>query len=93
LVICVKYSCNIFTYSNITLSDFNKVLSQNSGSFEINLGGEIINALSKSYKDVDTADIFALFNYNKTLEIGMNKGNASELLGIREHASIKINFL
>lgn len=79
--------------TNITLSDFNKVLSQNSGSFEINVGGEIINALSKSYKDVDTADIFALFNYNKVLEIGMNKGNASELLGIREHASIKINFL
>ena len=79
--------------TNITLSDFNKVLSKNSGAFELNVGGEIINILSKAYKDVDTADIFALFNYNKVLEIGMNKGNASKLLGIREHASIKINFL
>ncbi|SUZ86652.1 uncharacterized protein METZ01_LOCUS39506 [marine metagenome] len=79
--------------TNISLSDFNKVLSQNTGSFEINVGGEIISSLSNSYSDVGIADIFAIFNYNQILEIGMNKGNASDLLGIREHDSIKINFL
>ena len=68
-------------------------LVSNNGSFEINVGGEIINSLSNSYSDVGIADIFALFNYNQILEIGMNKGNASDLLGIREHDSIKINFL
>ena len=38
---------NIIT--NITKSDFNKVLSKNSGSFEINLGIDKINKLSNSY--------------------------------------------
>ena len=82
---------NIIT--NITKSDFNKVLSKNSGSFEINLGIDKINKLSNSYSDVEIADLFALFNYNENLEIGMNRGNASNLLGIKNHTQISIKFL
>ena len=82
---------NIIT--NITKSDFNKVLSKNSGSFEINLGIDKINKLSNSYSDVGIADLFALFNYNEKLEIGMNRGNASNLLGIKNHTQISIKFL
>jgi len=82
---------NIIT--NITKSDFNKVLSKNSGSFEINLGIDKINKLSNSYSDVGIADLFALFNYNENLEIGMNRGNASNLLGIKNHTQISIKFL
>ena len=66
--------------TNILLSDFNKVLSKNNGSFEINVGGEIINSLSNSYSDVGIADIFALFNYNRILEIGMNKIKDSQFV-------------
>ena len=93
----IGYSIRIDHYgniiTNISESDFNNVLSKNSGIFEINLGIEKIAQISKSYNDVDTADLFALFNFNGLLEIGMNRGNASELLGIKNHTPITIKFL
>ena len=93
----VGYSVRIDHYgniiTNISKSDFNKVLSKNSGSFEINLGIDKINKISDSYSDVEIADLFALFNYNESLEIGMNRGNASNLLGIKNHTQISIKFL
>ena len=76
----IGYSMRIDHYgniiTNITKSDFNRVLEKNSGSFEINLGVDKICELSKSYNDVNIADLFALFNFNEYLEIGMNKGSA-----------------
>ena len=93
----IGYSMRIDHYgniiTNITKSDFNRVLEKNSGSFEINLGVDKICELSKSYNDVNIADLFALFNFNEYLEIGMNKGSASDLLGIKNHTPITINFL
>ena len=93
----VGYSVRIDHYgniiTNISKSDFKKVLSKNSGSFEINLGIDKINKISESYNDVEIADLFALFNYNENLEIGMNRGNASTLLGIKNHTQISIKFL
>ena len=93
----IGYSIRIDHYgniiTNISESDFNNVLSKNSGIFEINLGIEKIAQISQSYNDVDTADLFALFNFNGLLEIGMNRGNASELLGIKNHTPITIKFL
>jgi S-adenosyl-L-methionine hydrolase (adenosine-forming) len=82
---------NIIT--NISKSDFYNILSKNNGNFEINLGVDKILNISESYNDVGIADLFALFNYNDNLEIGMNKGNASNLLGIKNHTPITINFL
>ena len=52
-----------------------------------------ITKISDSYSDVGVADLFAIFNYNGFLEIGMNGGGASELLGIKNHTPISINFL
>ena len=93
----VGYSVRIDHYgniiTNISKSDFKKVLSKNSGNFEINLGIDKINKISESYNDVEIADLFALFNYNENLEIGMNRGNASNLLGIKNHTQISIKFL
>tara|TARA_B100000287_G_scaffold223411_1_gene210804 strand:- start:3630 stop:4394 length:765 start_codon:yes stop_codon:yes gene_type:complete len=93
----VGYSVRIDHYgnviTNIKKSDFNRVLSKNSGTFEINLGIDKINKISNSYNDVEIADLFALFNYNDNLEIGMNRGNASNLLGIKNHTQISIKFL
>ncbi len=82
---------NIIT--NINKNDFYKVLERNTGNFEVNLGVDIITKISNSYHDVDIADLFALFNYNENLEIGMNRGNASDLLGIKNHTQIAIKFL
>ncbi len=93
----IGYSIRIDHYGNIITnikkSDFNKVLTKNSGNFEINLGIDKITLISNSYNEVDIADLFAIFNYNDNLEIGMNKGNASELLGIKNHTKIPIKFL
>ena len=80
-------------FTNIKKTDFYRVLSKNSGSFEINLGIDKINKISDSYSDVEIADLFALFNYNENLEIGMNRGNAANLLGIKNHTQISIKFL
>ena len=82
---------NIIT--NINRLDFNKNLNKSSGSFSINLGVDKITKISESYSDVGIADLFALFNYNGFLEIGMNGGKASQLLGIKNHTPISINFL
>ena len=73
--------------------DIYNMLSKNAGNFEINLGVDKIITISDSYNDVGIADLFALFNYNNNLEIGMNRGNASNLLGIKNHTPITINFL
>ncbi len=82
---------NIIT--NISKSDFYNMLSRHTGNFEINLGVDKIITISDSYNDVGIADLYALFNYNNNLEIGMNRGNASNLLGIKNHTPITINFL
>ena len=82
---------NIIT--NISKSDFTNSLNKSSGSFSINLGIDKITKISDSYSDVGVADLFALFNYNGFLEIGMNGGGASELLGIKNHTPISIIFL
>ena len=93
----IGYSIRIDHYGNIITnikkSDFYRVLSKSSGNFEINLGVDRISVISSSYNEVDTADLFAIFNFNDYLEIGMNKGNASELLGIKNHTQIPIKFL
>jgi S-adenosylmethionine hydrolase len=52
-----------------------------------------ITKISHTYSDVGIADLFAVFNFNEFLEIGMNGGKASQLLGIKNHTPITINFL
>tara|TARA_B000000565_G_scaffold101222_1_gene75345 strand:+ start:1641 stop:2405 length:765 start_codon:yes stop_codon:yes gene_type:complete len=93
----VGYTMRIDSYgniiTNISKSDFISSLNKSSGSFSINLGIDKITKISDSYSDVGVADLFALFNYNGFLEIGMNGGGASELLGIKNHTPISIIFL
>ena len=93
----VGYTKRIDSYgniiTNISKSDFTNSLNKSSGSFSINLGIDKITKISDSYSDVGVADLFALFNYNGFLEIGMNGGGASELLGIKNHTPISIIFL
>ena len=93
----IGYTMRIDSYGNIITNinrlDFNKNLNKSSGSFSINLGVDKITKISESYSDVGIADLFALFNYNGFLEIGMNGGKASQLLGIKNHTPISINFL
>ena len=93
----IGYVMRIDTYgnliTNINKKDFNNSLNKSSGSFIINLGIDKISKISENYSDVSVADLFAVFNYNGFLEIGMNGGGASELLGIKNHSPITIKFL
>ena len=51
-----------------------------------------INQISKAYNDVPEGEKLALFSSSNLLEIAMNKGNASRLLGLQELDSIRIEF-
>lgn len=49
--------------------------------------------ISKHYNDVESGAELVLFNSNNYLEIAINKGNASQLLGLKTNSKIIIEFL
>jgi len=51
-----------------------------------------INNISKSYNSVPEGERLALFSSTQFLEIAMNKGNGSELFGIKIRDTIRIEF-
>jgi S-adenosylmethionine hydrolase len=51
-----------------------------------------ITKISLSYEDVSAGDIVALFSCNDLLEIAINKGKASSLLGLKNKDAILITF-
>ena len=59
---------------------------------EFRHGDYDINSISKVYSEVPEGEKLALFSSSGNLEIAMNKGNASRLLGIRESDLIRIEF-
>ncbi|MEM7549106.1 MAG: SAM-dependent chlorinase/fluorinase [Bacteroidota bacterium] len=87
-VIRVDSYGNLIT--NIDLKTF-QILSKEK-SFLISFGREKIDRLNKSYYEVDGGDIFVLFNDLKLLEIGINKGSATQLLGLSFESPINIIF-
>ena len=78
--------------TNISKNEFEKV--QKGRSFTILFGreDEMITKLSKKYKDVTNAEKLALFGENNQLQIAINKGRASQLLGLKLHEIIRIEF-
>jgi len=53
---------------------------------------EEIKKISKKYKDVSPGNKLALFGTNNLLEISMNKGKASDLLGLHYYDTVRIEF-
>ena len=51
-----------------------------------------ISKISKSYEDTEIGEIVAFFNSNGFLEIAINRGNASGLLGLKVMDAIRIEF-
>ncbi len=90
-ILRIDHYGNLIT--NIHLDNFNKLIDKNSENFEIIIGIEKLIEINKTYSDVNAGELFALFNSNHFLEIGMNLGNASKLLGMKEDDPISINFL
>ena len=90
-VIRVDHYGNLIT--NISKEEFDVIQIINKQAlFEITVGRETITEINNTYSDVDSGECFIFFNSNGLLEIGLNKGNASELLGLKLDTPITITF-
>lgn len=67
------------------------ILSKGKG-YTIQFGGEKMRKLHTQYHQADQGDCFVLFNSLGLLEIGIYKGNASELLGLAYDSPVNITF-
>ena len=81
---------NVIT--NISKDEFLKV--QKGRVFSILFGreDEKISSISAKYQDVPIAEKLALFGENNQLQIAINKGMASKLLGLKIHEIVRIEF-
>lgn len=61
-------------------------------TFTIQFGGEKFRRIHKNYYEADPGDCFLIFNSLGLMEIGMYKGNASELLGLKHDSPVNITF-
>jgi len=90
-IIRVDHYGNLIT--NISKNEFETIESMNNGQgFVISLGREKAREIHKTYNAVEPGECFCLFNESGLLEIGINSGNAAELLGLRFDSPININF-
>ena len=90
-VIHIDHYGNLIT--NIKHTDYLEIQKINGQvTFQIQIGREIFDRLHEGYDAVDPGEGFVFFNSEKDLQIGINMGRASELLGIRMDASVFINF-
>lgn len=67
------------------------VLSQNK-TYTVQFGGEKFRRMHTQYNQADEGECFILFNSLGLLEIGIFKGNASELLGLNYDSAVSIIF-
>ena len=87
-VVRVDHYGNLIT--NIQREEFCN-LSQGK-QYTILIGREQFRQLNQSINETGSGDCFVIFNSMDLLEIGINKGNASELMGLQFDSPIKITF-
>ena len=87
-VIRVDHYGNLIT--NIEEEVFN--ILRKDRKFIIQFGREKADKINFSYNEIDDGDCFVLFNDLGLLEIGINKGNASRLLGLKYDSPVSIVF-
>jgi S-adenosyl-L-methionine hydrolase (adenosine-forming) len=87
-VINVDNYGNLIT--NINKTDFD-ILSKNR-RFNIHFGRETSGVVHQTYDQAEPGECFLLFNDLGLLEIGIYKGNASELLGLAFDSPVSIVF-
>jgi S-adenosylmethionine hydrolase len=90
MVIHVDHYGNIIT--NVEETYFKAFGQGRDFTIEFRQGDYNINTLSKSYSDVPEGEKLALFSSSHLLEISMNRGNASKLLGLKESDIVRIEF-
>ncbi len=91
-VVNVDHYGNLIT--NIAKTEFDKILEINgkNSTFTIRFGRESFNQTNAYFSDVESGDCYVLFNSNGVLQIGLNKGDASQLLGLGIDAPVHIEF-
>ncbi len=61
-------------------------------TYTVQFGGEKFKRIHSNYHQADQGDCFLIFNSLDLLEIGIYKGNASELLGLSYDSAVNIIF-
>jgi len=91
-VVNVDHYGNLIT--NITKTEFDKILEINGSTvkYQIRFGRESFDRTNKFFSDVESGDCYVLFNSIGNLQIGLNKGDASQLLGLGVDAPVHIEF-
>lgn len=87
-VIQVDHYGNLIT--NISQQEFD-ILSKNK-SYTIKFGREVMPRVQQYFQEADPGDCFLVFNSLGLLQIGINQGNASELLGLNYDSPVSIEF-
>ncbi len=91
-VIHIDHYGNLIT--NINKSDFDTIMELNQQKgFEISFGRERSTEIHESYFSVEGGECFFIFNQSGLLEIGINNGPATDLLGLHYDSPIVINFV
>jgi S-adenosylmethionine hydrolase len=88
IVIYVDNYENVIT--NITKETFDQ--ARNGRKFTIECRSEQVHQILQGYQDVPVGEVVALFNQAGHLEIAINQGNASSLLGLYIDAPVSIQF-
>lgn len=79
--------------TNILKTDFDAILKLNDNfPYVINFRREKVVQLHTHYSDVSSGECFVLFNTQGKLQIGINQGNGSELLGLMLSDQVFIDF-
>ncbi|MEM6641531.1 MAG: SAM-dependent chlorinase/fluorinase [Bacteroidota bacterium] len=91
-VVAIDHYGNLIT--NIQKSDFEKIRELNGTDkiFTVRFGREAFTKIHQYYTEVESGDCFIMFSSLGYLEIGINKGDASALLGLRVDAPVAIDF-
>lgn len=87
-VIRVDNYGNLIT--NIDKTTFDILSKQK--TYNITFGRENSRRVHESINKAEAGDVFLIFNDQQYLEIGINQGNASELLGLSYDSPVMINF-
>lgn len=87
-VIRVDHYGNLIT--NIKKLDFD-ILSKNR-QYTLHFGRERTRGIHGSIPEVEPGEAFFIFNHEGLLEIGINQGNAAQLLGLNFDSPIHIQF-
>ncbi|MBP9926829.1 MAG: SAM-dependent chlorinase/fluorinase [Cyclobacteriaceae bacterium] len=76
--------------TNIAKKDFD-ILTKDR-AYTIQFGGEKFRRIHTNYFQTEQGDCFLIFNSLDLLEIGIYKGNASELLGLQYDSPVNVTF-